>query len=122
MSDINDSILESVRKLCNADGDEYFNPDLIIHINTVFAALTQMGVGPEDGFQIEDNTATWSEYTNDDKLYNMVKTYMALKVKLLFDISTASSYYVDTMQKQCDEYEWRLNVYADNYYRKEDDP
>lgn len=103
-----DSILGSVKKLLGSD--EYFTPDLIIHINSTFSVLTQIGVGPEEGFSIEDEFATWDEFTDDNQLLNMVKSYMALKVKLLFDISTASSYLIDTMQKECDEYEWRLRT------------
>lgn len=114
MSDINSSILESVKKLVNAEGDDYFDPDLIIHINSTFAVLTQMGIGPEEGFVIEDNTKIWSEFTNNEPLFNMVKSYMALKVKLLFDISSSSSYYIDALRKQCDEYEWRLHIFCDN--------
>lgn len=118
MSEINDSILDSVKKLTNTEGDEYFDSDLIMHINSVFSILTQMGVGPKEGFTISDNTTTWGEFTNEEPVLNMVKTYMAIKVKLLFDISTASSYYIDTLQKQCDEFEWRLHSEF-NYHKEE---
>lgn len=115
MTDSTNSILGSVRKLLGSE-DEYFEPDLIIHINTAFATLQQLGVGPENGFSIEDDTTQWSEYTNNETILNMVKSYMVLKVKLLFDISTASSNVIETMKQECAEYEWRLNVAADTSY------
>ncbi len=107
----NDSILGSVRKMLGSD--EYFDTDIIIHINTVFAKLQQMGVGPAGGFTISDDEATWSSYTDDESVLNMVKSYMFLQVRLLFDISTASSYLVDTMKQQSTELEWRLNSACD---------
>ena len=110
---ISDSILESVKKLINAEGDEYFDTDLIIHINTVFSILTQMGVGPENGFSIDDNTTTWDEFTENQNIFNMVKSYTALRVKLFFDIATASSYYITQLQQEADELEWRLRAAAE---------
>lgn len=110
---ISDSILESVKKLINAEGDEYFDTDLVIHINTVFSILQQIGVGPKDGFSIDDNTTTWEEYTTNINIFNMVKSYMAIRVKLFFDISTASSYYITKLQEESDELEWRLRAAAE---------
>lgn len=110
---ISDSILESVKKLINAEGDEYFDTDVIIHINTIFSVLQQMGVGPEDGFSIDDNTSTWDEFTEDEPLFNMVKSYMAIRVKLLFDIASANSYYINQLQAQADELEWRIKTAAE---------
>lgn len=111
-----DSILGSVRKLIGSD--EYFDTDLIIHINSTFSKLTQMGIGPKEGFSIEDDKSEWDEFTEDDEMLNMVKSYMILQVRLLFDISTASSYLVETMKQQSAELEWRMNSYCD--YNKED--
>lgn len=111
-----DSILGSVRKLVGSDA--YFDTDLIIHINTVFSKLTQMGVGPSEGFSIEDDKSEWDEFTEDDEMLNMVKTYMVLQIKLLFDNSTAASYLLDAYKEQSAELEWRMNSYCD--YNKED--
>ena len=112
---ITDSILESVKKLINAEGDNYFDNDIIMHINTVFSILTQMGVGPKEGFSIDDGKATWDEFTDDDPLYNMIKSYMAIKVKLMFDISSNSSFYINQLQAEADELEWRLKTQAELY-------
>lgn len=111
MAESKDSILGSVRKLLGSD--EYFDQDLILHINTVFSKLQQMGVGPEGGFSIEDGTVEWDEYTDDEPILNMVKSYMVLQIRLLFDISTASGTLIDTMKEQSAELEWRLNSACD---------
>lgn len=110
---ITDSILESVKKLINAEGDNYFDTDLIIHINTVLGILTQMGVGPAEGFIVDDKSATWSDFIDDESLYTMIKTYVALRVKILFDSATASSFYIDTLKQQAEELEWRLKTQAE---------
>ena len=111
MTESKDSILGSVRKMLGSD--TYFDQDIILHINTVFAKLQQMGVGPEGGFTIEDGSSEWDEFTDDEPILNMVKSYMYLQVRLLFDISSASSYLVDTMKEQSSELEWRLNAACD---------
>ena len=106
-----DSILGSTRKLIASDDD--FDIDLITHINTVFAKLQQMGVGPEGGFSISDDTTEWSAYTDNEPILNMVKTYMTLQVKLYFDTSTTGSHVIDLMKEQSSELEWRLNAACD---------
>lgn len=117
---IEDSILESVKKLTNSEGDNYFDTDLVIHINTVFSILTQMGVGPEEGFSIDDKSTTWDEFTDDDPLFNMVKTYMAIRVKLFYDIASANSYYITKLQEEADELEWRIRAQAELIRIQED--
>ena len=74
-----ESILDSVKKLLGSD--DYFEPDLIMHINTALNILTQIGVGPEEGFAISDNTAVWSDFIGDNVLLNMVKTYVVMRVR-----------------------------------------
>jgi hypothetical protein len=110
---ISDSILESVKKLINAEGDEYFDTDIIMHINSVFSVLQQMGVGPKEGFSISDGETTWSEFTEDLNVFNMIKTYMAIRVKLFFDIASANSYYINQLQQEADELEWRIRAAAE---------
>lgn len=117
---ISDSILESVKKLINAEGDEYFDTDIIIHINTIFSVLQQMGVGPEEGFSIDDDKSTWDEFTEDEPIFNMVKTYMAIRVKLFFDIASSNSYYITQLQAEADELEWRIREAAENIRRNQE--
>jgi hypothetical protein len=111
---MNDSILTSIKKLLGI-GEEYtqFDADLIMHINSVFSILTQLGVGPVSGFMIEDKSTTWSQYADDETKYTLVESYMYLKVKLLFD-PPLSSAVIECYKEQISEYEWRLNVLAEN--------
>ena len=86
-----DSILTSIKKLLGiAEECEDFDTDLILHINSVFMILTQMGIGPKEGFSIEDDSATWDDFLLDSKNLDAVKTYVHLKVKLVFDPSASS--------------------------------
>lgn len=112
---VNDSILKSVRKMVGPSHDcDVFDVDLIAHINTVLFALNQMGVGKKEGFEITDDTATWSDFVGMDvKQFHAVKSYMFLKVRLLFD-PPASSVIVSAMERLANEYEWRLNVNAES--------
>ena len=104
------SILKSTKKMLGLDS-EYtaFDVDVIMHINSTFSVLTQMGVGPEAGFMIEDESAVWDDFIAADNRYNNVKTYMYLKVRTLFDPPT-TSFLLEAQNKQLAEYEWRLNV------------
>ena len=105
-----DSILTSVKKLLGI-AEEYtqFDDDIIMHINTVFLNLTQLGVGPEEGFTIEDDSAIWEDFIEDNMQLQAVKSYMYLKVKLLFDPPLSTSV-VESMNRMIAELEWRLNV------------
>lgn len=117
-----DSILTSVKKLLGISEEyEHFDADLIIHINSVFSILTQLGVGPDAGFMIEDKSTTWADFIGDETEYMLVKSYMHLKVKLLFD-PPLSSAVLECYKTQASEYEWRLNVIVENIKnRKPDD-
>ena len=107
------SILTSIKKLLGiAEDYTEFDEDIIIHINTVFLNLTQLGVGPKEGFSIEDDTAEWEDFIDDSLQLQAVKSYMYLKVKLLFDPPLSSSV-IDSMNRMIAELEWRVNVAVD---------
>ena len=108
-----DSILTSIKKLLGIE-EEYtqFDSDIIMHINTVFLNLTQLGVGPAEGFLIEDDSATWGDFVGDSNQLQAVKTYVYLKVKLLFDPPLSSSV-TESINRIISELEWRLNVAVD---------
>ena len=107
------SILTSVKKLLGiAEDYDEFDTDIIIHINSVFVTLQQLGVGPDEGFSISDNSTTWSDYLSDNKLLNNVISYMGLKVKMLFDPPTNSSI-LSSYERTIQELEWRINVMVD---------
>ena len=103
-----DSILTSIKKLLGITEEyDHFDPDIIMHINTALSTLTQLGVGPSEGFMIEDKTATWSDFISDKKEVISVKTYVYLKVKLLFD-PPQSSFVIEAIKNQLSELEWRI--------------
>ena len=111
---ITDSILTSVKKMLGiAEEYEHFDADLLMHINSVFSILHQLGVGPADGFMIEDKSSIWSDFISDESKYMLAKSYMFLKVKLLFD-PPLSSAVLECYKTQISEYEWRLNVTAED--------
>lgn len=107
------SILTSIKKMLGIAEDYIeFDEDIITHINSVFLNLTQLGVGPEEGFMIEDDTAVWEDFIDDSIQLQAVKTYMYLKVKLLFDPPLSSSV-TESFTRMIAELEWRLNVAVD---------
>lgn len=108
-----DSILVTIRKLvCGDPYANHFDTDLLVHINACFSVLNQLGVGPEKGFVVTDETQNWGDYTADSAVLNLVKTYIALKVRLIFDPPLTSSV-LDAMNKEINQLEWRLNVAVD---------
>ena len=108
-----DSILMTIRKLvCGNPYADHFDTDLLVHINACFSILNQLGVGPENGFVVTDETQSWSSYVADNRTLNMVKTYVTLKVKKIFDPPLTSSV-LEAMDKEISQLEWRLNVAVD---------
>jgi hypothetical protein len=109
-----DSIMTSIKKLLGIPEEyEHFDSDIIMHINSAFSVLAQLGVGPEEGFRIENASATWPEFLYDDIRLEFVKTYVYLKVRLGFD-PPLSSAAVEAINKQISELEWRINVTAES--------
>lgn len=108
-----ESILTSIKKMLGiTERYTVFDADILMHINSVFATLTQLGVGPSEGFFIEDDDAIWSDFIPEGSKLEFVKSYMYLKVRMLFDPPLTSAV-LDSMNKMASEYEWRLQVAAD---------
>lgn len=109
-----DSILTSIKKMLGIT-EEYthFDPDIIMHINTAFMVLSQLGVGPPEGFSIQDADPTWGDYVTDESNLEAVKTYVHHRVKLLFD-PPPNSFTIEAMNKVIAELEWRLNVASES--------
>lgn len=107
------SILTSTKKRIGiASEDTSFDSDIIDSINSVFSTLNQMGVGPPLGFTIEDESDEWEDYVEDKILENMIRTYMYLKVRLVFD-PPAMSFHIQAMEKQINEQEGRISLYRE---------
>lgn len=105
-----DSILTSIKKMLGiAEEYTHFDDDLIMHINSVFSTLTQIGVGPSEGFSISDEHANWEDFIPPDNRLNNVKTYIYQKVRLMFD-PPVSSAHLTALNESVKELEWRLNL------------
>lgn len=106
------SILESIKKLLGPNSEyTYFDPDIVVHINSAFFVLNQLGVGPEKPFAIKDSSTTWDEFMTDGEL-ELVKTYVFEYVKRAFDPPSNSSH-LNALKEDMKEMEWRLNVQVD---------
>lgn len=107
-----ESILNGTKKILGVPEDyAAFDHDILTHINSVFSVLHQMGVGPTTSFYIEDASTEWSEFTTDIAL-NLIRSYVFLKVKMLFDPPT-TSFMIAAMEKQISEYEWRISTHRE---------
>lgn len=114
------SVLDSVKKqLGLSDSYTAFDPDIIMGINSVFLILNQLGVGPANPFSIEDNTAEWDDFFDGNEQIELVKSYMYLKVRLIFDPPSTGVLH-EAMERQIQEFEWRLNVYAETGQKKKE--
>ena len=105
-----ESILISIKKMLGIEAEyEHFDQDIIMHINSVFMDLAQIGVGPSDGFVIEDDVSTWLDFLPKTTNFQAIKSYMYLRVRLLFD-PPSSSTVVESMKRDIDKWEWRFSV------------
>jgi hypothetical protein len=108
-----ESILTSIKKLLGiAEEYTHFDTDLIMHINSVLSILTQIGVGPSEGFSIKDKNNVWEDFITEDSKLELVKSYIYMKVKLLFD-PPLSSAVIESTNRMISELEWRIQVAVD---------
>lgn len=116
------SILTSVkRNLGIAEADESFDPEIVTHINGAFTRLYELGIGPQDGFRIEDDTVEWDTYLGDNLKFESVKNYVTLHTRLFFD-PPATQYLVQAFRDQLDKLEWNLNVTREHTEWVDPDP
>lgn len=109
-----DSILTTIKKMLGIEEDyEHFDLDITILINSSFMKLTQLGVGPEEGFRIKDKYDLWEDFLEERINIESVKAYIYMDVRLIFDAPTPS-YVATSMTEQVKELGWRLNVQVDN--------
>lgn len=107
------SVLNTTKKVLGVSSDyTVFDTDIIMHINSTFSTLHQLGVGPVEPFSITDSSATWESFIGTNKAIESAKSYVWAKVKLAFDPPT-TSFAIDALQKMCNEFEWRLNVQSE---------
>jgi len=109
-----ESILDSVKKVLGLDIEyDAFDVDVVMLINSAFATLNQLGLGPKSGFSINDREEKWGDFIEDTENINSVKTYVAISVRLIFD-PPATSFVITAMETRLKELEWRLNVQVDS--------
>lgn len=108
------SILTSIKKMLGiSEEDTNFDQDIIININSVLMCINQLGIGPESGFTISDSTSTWQDLIGERIDLEAIKTYVYLKVRLLFD-PPQSAFVLESIERQIAQIEWRLNVQAES--------
>ena len=118
MAAIHNSILDSTKKKLGIDFDDTdYDEDIIDHINSVFSTLNQLGVGPDEGYEIEGRNNLWVEFLGGNKLINSVKSYIYHKVRLQFDPPT-NSFLEQSIRKNIEEYEWRLNIQGEGGFNE----
>lgn len=111
--EINDSILGTIKKLLGPGMEHnFFDEDIIIHINSAFMQLAQIGVGPNTPYRISDDSETWADFMEDESKFRSVVDYVYLRVRLIFDPPT-TSFVLSALNDQLRELEWRLNVMAE---------
>lgn len=114
------SILTSTKKILGISEDyTAFDLDIITHINAAFSSLNQLGIGPTDGFAIDDNSLQWDEFEVPLNQLSMIRTYVFLKVRMLFD-PPSTSFHIEAMNKQIEEYEWRLSTFREDVLLSEE--
>ena len=105
-----DSILDGIKSMLGPSyDDDSFDTDITIHINSCFTTLRQLGIGPENGYRIKDSENVWNEFVKDEEMLDSVKTYIYLKVKVVFD-PPLNAALLESFTNQIKELEWRLNV------------
>lgn len=103
------NILESIKKQLGIEPDDLsFDEELLFHINSVFNIITQLGIGPEEGFELISGKEEWNEFLDNPKKLNMIKSYIYMKVKLMFDPPTTGTH-IESMERLVKELESRLN-------------
>jgi hypothetical protein len=113
MAQVENSILHDIKQMLGQEWDDTtYDLDIRLHINSVFFNLNQIGVGPSEGFSIADENVLWDAYIGDSKNLEAVKTYIYIRVRLLFDMPT-NGFLVTSLEKQADKLEWTLMVEAD---------
>lgn len=110
-----DSILNSTKKTLGlAEDYPAFDEDILMHLNSVFADLYQLGIGPQNGYQVTGEDQTWSDYLGSDYRLNSVRSYVYLRVRFLFDPPQAG-FHISAMKEQIEKMEWRITAQGDGW-------
>ena len=112
---MDDSILMTIKKMLGLD-ENYtpFDLDVKVFLNSAMMTLQQLGVGPTEGFTVTDYSQTWGDFLPSDKMLEAVKAYLYICVKMAFD-PPSSSFVMDALKQQKEEFEWRLRDQVECY-------
>ena len=111
---MDESILDSLKNMLGIlPNDTAFDNELISHINAFISNLTDIKIGPEEGFIVEDVTTTWGDFVSDISIMAAVREYLYAAIRLVFD-PPSNSFVVTSLEKAKDEAFWRLYMKADN--------
>lgn len=107
---MNDSILDTIKKMLGIDPSyTQFDEDVIVLINSAFSNLAQIGVIPNSGYRIESSSNTWDEVLGEHLNYDNLKSYIYLKVRVLFN-PPSTSFALQAIQDEIKELEWRIYI------------
>lgn len=112
---MSDSILDTVKQALLIPVDyDVFDPQVVMYINSAFSALNQIGLGPEEGFVVTDNTQLWSQFIGNEKRIENLKVYVCVRARLLFDPPT-TAYLVEALQGEAEQALWRLSIHRERW-------
>ena len=112
MPDIQDSILDTTKRQLGLDlADDSYDVEIVMHINSIFFILTQLNVGPTNGFSILGKEEVWADFIGEDQIH-AVRTLMGLRVKLIFD-PPATGPMIAAIERVAEQMEWRLNIHME---------
>jgi len=89
-----------------------FDSELIVAINSALMAVSQLGIGAEEGYLITGEDELWSQFIGDATNIEAIKSYILLKCRLEFD-PPGTSFLLAAFERQLTELAWRLMVEVD---------
>lgn len=104
------TILQDIKKLLGPENDDAFDSEILIHINSAVATLSQIGACIEDAEVAADTN--WSDIFESKAAANKSKLYIYYKTRLGFD-PPQSSYAIESIKTLADEELWRINDFVD---------
>lgn len=104
------SILITIKKLLGGAAEsDHFNLDILIQINMALSRAFQLGVFAQP-ITIDESTE-WEEFGLRDDILSMLKTFVYLKTKRVFDPPETASM-VQVLDEAIKEQEWLLEVFS----------
>ena len=110
-----DSILNTIKDMLGPSGDyDAFDREILVHINSAFGRLCELGVGPDYPYAIDGPEQVWDEFGTPVPI-PQVKRFVFLYVKRIFDPS-ANSVIMQAYKDEIDKLEWLMNSVSEVGY------